>query len=149
MAVLWPKRGHLPVKYKARLFKIHGYNINCDFYNISFDEETGKLQITSGQTSPIQKMAKINTPTKSVHKKLFSELPSNEMDDICRENTTEQLTTLPEETDIDVNSGHDDIFPMDIPVITGDASRLQHIVKHLQELLPNVTAHLAEHKRLE
>ena len=149
MAVLWPKRGHLPVKYKARVFKIHGYNINCDFYNISFDEETGKLQITSGQTSPIQKMAKINTPTKSVHKKLFSEIPSDEMDDICRENTTEQLTTLPEETDIDVNSGHDDIFPMDIPVITGDASRLQHVVKHLQELLPNVTAHLAEHKRLE
>ena len=79
------------MKYKARVFKIHGYNINCDFYNISFDEETGKLQITSGQTSPIQKMAKINTPTKSVHKKLFSEIPSNKMDDICRENTTKQL----------------------------------------------------------
>ena len=88
VAVLWPNITVFPIKYKTRVFKIRGGDIDCSHDNIAYDESTGLLQVsTSTIRSPIHKMAKISTPTKSVHKILFSDMPLTEEHSFVRKDS--------------------------------------------------------------
>ena len=61
-AVLWTDMTVFPIKYKTRVFKLRGGDINCNHDDIAFDEITRHLQVsTSSNKSLIHKMVKIST----------------------------------------------------------------------------------------
>ena len=154
MAVLWPNMTVCPIKYKTRVFKIQGQDIDSTLDNIAFDHVTGNLQISTASASansPFHKMAKINTPTKNVHKKLFSDISLNK--DQSPNSTdsmdVEQPTSLSKESEISVDPDCCGTEFTDISVTVEDQDTLTQITKQLQDLLPAVTAHLSEYGRLE
>ena len=97
---------------------------------------------------------RINTPTKSVHRQLYSE------SDTCSTNTDlKNLSDLMEETAIYGDSDSEENEPnieaayninvSDDETMFSDAETVQNAVKYLKKLLPAVTAHLAEQGRLD
>ena len=95
-----------PIKYKTRVFKIRGGDIDCSHDNIAVDESTGLLHVSTSSTiSPIHKTAKISTPTKSVHKKLFSDMPLTGVHSFVRTDSmeSEYQTSLSEETAVSID----------------------------------------------
>jgi hypothetical protein len=61
-------------KIKPRTYSIKGEDIDTANKIISVDSKTEKIQIQNKNEtdSPIHKMTRVNTPTKHVHKQLFS-----------------------------------------------------------------------------
>jgi hypothetical protein len=62
-------------KIKTRTSSISGEDIGQDESRISYQEESGMLHVLTKNTteSPIQKIKRVNTPTKTVHKQLFKD----------------------------------------------------------------------------
>ncbi|KAH3782901.1 hypothetical protein DPMN_160825 [Dreissena polymorpha] len=75
------------VHYRNRTFNIMGGDIKKYAENITFNPVSGKLLIPTKSTvteSPVQKISRINTPTKSAHCQIFLEpvVPSDNVDTI-------------------------------------------------------------------
>ena len=73
VSLQWPllnSNGQL-IKYKPRLFNIKGCQIERDTDNIRIIDNKLHIPIRTVELSPVHKCARVNTPTKDVHKKLF------------------------------------------------------------------------------
>ena len=73
VSLLWPllnANGQL-IKYKPRLFYIKGCHIEGDTDNIRIIYNKLHIPTRTVEQSPVHKFARVNTPTKDVHKKLF------------------------------------------------------------------------------
>ena len=70
VSLLWPllnDNGQL-IKYKPRLFNIKGCQIEGDTDNIRIIDNKLHIPTRTVEQSPIHKCARVNTPTKDVHK---------------------------------------------------------------------------------
>ena len=73
VSLLWPllnANGQL-IKYKPRLLNIKGCQIEGDTDNIRIIDNKLHIPTRTVEQSPVHKCARVNTPTKDVHKKLF------------------------------------------------------------------------------
>ena len=107
------------VKYKRRVFHKKNKDISCHPNDVSFNQVSGKVDIQNKTPtkSPVRKMCKLNTPSKSVHKKLFegSEIgPYNE-------STSPVVLTEQHSVDEPVSAGIDDL-EMDIDNVVEEVS---------------------------
>lgn len=127
------------MKYKVRSFPVFGKDITTDPDKVFLNEVTGRLTIPTKPSyeSPVKKISKLNTPSKSVHKRVFNETPG----DYTEQQSDLALTECVVADIINEPDNDDDVFVEDLKVIKA--------VSHLKTLLPCVTAHLAEQGRLE
>ncbi|XP_053408044.1 uncharacterized protein LOC123533426 [Mercenaria mercenaria] len=130
---------------------------------ISFDPQSGKMIVptkSSASDSPVRKLHKINTPSKSVHRQLYSQLEVDQehVENLSSTEATDSDADLSELLDTTVlySDSEPDIEEYelmenanDIPDdVMADTQTVQMVVQQLKTLLPSVTAHLADCGRL-
>ena len=142
---LWPlfnANGQL-IKYKPRMFHIKGSQIDCNINDIKVLENKLHIPTRTIEQSPIHKCARLITPTKHVHKKLFVNTPKEGQDDIddAQGESFENIEYIDGDDNMTTNESS-------IPV-TVSPGELKPIIEKLISLLPEVTQHLSDHNRLE
>ena len=76
ISFVWLMSVDWKVVYQRRTFKVKGCEIKGNKNALLFNSLNGKLQVpikSSQCESPVRKVLRINTPTKSVHRQLYSE----------------------------------------------------------------------------
>jgi len=165
VSYMWEVNERGTTKYLNRTFKVKGRDIIGNIDNMTINKSTGKIIIPTkilASDSPIRKFLKINTPTKSVHCQLFSETIEPECAEDSDESTrasfkketpltvpelTEQLETTMLSSDSE-SENVEEMKSISEDVLT-DSKTVKETVAKLQKLLPSVTSHLNDCKRLE
>lgn len=141
------------VKFKRRDFHIKGSEIHCPPNDVTFNFKTGKIEITtkSPTKSPVRKLCKINSPSKSVHTKFYAcdETTQNtELGLKANEQTLENENKI-QQSDVEENDMNDaldtigdDSYEIEDDNLLTDSHRVKAASDQLQKLLPKVTQHM-------
>ena len=118
------------MKCKRHTFNVKGQNIMGNKSEIVFNSKTGKLQVPTKlkeTESPVRKQLKVNTPTKSVHRQLYSESDSDSREML------DDLSELLEDTLIyDRSDDSDGNDPMLEDAYIGQIQNLYHLLRTYQ-----------------
>ncbi|WAR03451.1 hypothetical protein MAR_010009 [Mya arenaria] len=146
---------------RQRTYNVLGSNVTGK--EISFDPQSGKMIVPTESTasdSPVRKLHKINTPSKSIQRQLYSQLEVDQehVEDLSSTEATNSVADLSELLDTTVlySDSEPDIEEYermenanDIPdAVMADTQTVQMVVHQLKTLLPSVTTHLVDCGRL-